>query len=790
MAKDLVIVESPAKAKTINRFLGDSYRVEASMGHLKDLPVNELGVEIEDGFKPHYVVIEGKEKILNKLKKTAKKSDRVYLAADPDREGEAICWHIAGEIQDNSEVRRVLFQEITKNSIKEAFENPTSIDMNKVNAQQARRILDRLVGYKLSPLLWKKVQRGLSAGRVQSVALRIIVDREKEIEAFEPEEYWTVKGLFANRESSEFTAKLVKKDDSKIDIGNEREVEKTVEELKELTYNISKLKAKEKKRKPYPPFITSHLQREAHKVFNFSVKKTMMLAQRLYEGKELGGYGTVGLITYMRTDSYRVSKSSVMAMRDYVEGEYGEDYLSSSPRIYKAGEDAQDAHEAIRPTSMEFPPEKIKSHLEKDELKLYKLIWGRFAASQMGPAVYDSTKVELSGGDYLFRAKGSRMKFKGFMEAYPYVRSKKDVILPDLKKGEQVELKDLDPKQHFTKPPARYSEATLVKELENNGVGRPSTYANILTKIQNKDYVSRKKNRFHPSDLGMIVSDLLVENFKDLLDIGYTARMEEVLDKVEEGKVDWVEALKDFYTNFKEDLEKARDEMESLKKPPEPTDQECPKCGAQLMKRTGRFGEFLGCSKYPKCDYTQEIEGSEDEDEELPEIDCPNCEKEMIVKSGRYGKFLACSGHPDCKTTLNLAEKEDGSIELEKNAILDEKCPECGSVLAKKRGGSGTFTACSTYPDCRYIKAQKTGVKCPEEDCEGEIVVKKTRGGKEFYGCDKYPDCEYALWNLPVDRKCPECGFDFLARKERKTKADVIYCPSDDCDYSKEVDED
>ncbi len=784
MAKGLIIVESPAKAKTIARYVGKGFNVRASNGHIRDLPEKRLGVNIENDFEPTYQAVPNKKKTIAELKKAAQNVKEIYLAGDPDREGEAICWHIAQILKRNDvKFHRVLFQEITKNAVQSAFNQPVEIDMDKVNAQQARRVLDRLVGYKLSPLLWKKVRRGLSAGRVQSVALRLIVDREREINAFVSEESWSVTGLFDGNTPPSFEALLNSKKAKKLKIKTREEANAVLEELKGLDYKISAVESRPVKKNPYPPFITSHLQQQAYNLFGFTVKKTMSLAQGLYEGKDLGDMGTVGLITYMRTDSHRVADTALDEIRNYIQDKFGKEYLPSKPRHFGKSKGAQDAHEAIRPTSAEFHPAKVKSYLNNDEYRLYKLIWDRFTASQMNPAVFESTKIEIAGGDYLFRTQGSVLKFDGFMKAYPYIRNKEEINLPDLKKGEPVDLKKLTPNQHFTKPPSRYTEATLVKELEGKGIGRPSTYASILSVIQNRDYVNKEDGKFFPTDMGLVVTDLLVASFPELLDYNYTAMIELEFNRIEEGRLDWIQSLKDFYARFSDALGKAEMEMKVLKKPPVELDEKCPECSSKMLKREGKYGEFVACSNFPKCKYTREMDGNKPDDANLPDRNCPKCGKKMVMRSGKFGRFLACPDYPGCRTTLNIKEEENGKVIVIEEKTLDENCPKCGSKLTIKKGRYGTFTACSKYPECRYIAAPKTGVNCPEPGCGGEIVQKKSRKGKIFFSCSNYPECKFASWSLPIPEKCPKCGNPYLVVSDSQKEGKVKKCPSKNCDF-------
>jgi DNA topoisomerase-1 len=806
VAKSLVVVESPAKARTINKYLGKEYAVKASLGHVKDLPKSKLGVDEEDGFKPTIVVLPGKKKVLEELKKAAKSADRIFLATDPDREGEAIGAHLAEELGGNGkEVFRVLLEEITKRGVLKAFENPGAIDAKKVDAQMARRILDRLMGYKISPLLWDKVRRGLSAGRVQSVALRIICERERERDAFQSEEYWTLPALLEGETPPPFEARLHHIDGEKAKVGDAETAERIKADLEKAAFRVAKIEAKEKRRHPVAPFITSKLQQDASRRLGFSVKKTMMLAQRLYEGKDLGDAGTVGLITYMRTDSSRVAPEAIDAVRDLIKEKYGPDYLPAKPRTYKSRKSAQEAHEAIRPTSMELSPESVKKYLTKDELNLYTLIWTRFIASQMESAVFDTTTADIEADRYTYRAAGSVTKFPGFLAVYedrPASRENGDAngdkkgeepaadgSLPPLTEGMALKLHKVEPQQHFTQPPARYSEASLVKELEENGIGRPSTYATILATLTTREYCEKEKGRFVPTELGKLVTELLVKSFGDLIDADYTAKMEDQLDEIEGGKLDWVQALQDFHKKFTKDLSRAKKEMRNVKAEEIPTDQTCSKCGKPMVKKWGRYGQFLACSGYPDCRNTSDLAADGNGNGEAPEIDakCEKCGKDMVVRRGRYGQFLACSGYPDCKTTRKLQVDESGKMSAVEEKVLDEKCPKCDSNLAIKQGRFGPFTACSTYPNCRYIKLKETGVRCPKDG--GMIVERKSRRGKVFYGCDRYPDCDFVLWYHPVDRSCPSCKAGPMVEKTTKRDGHVIFCADKECGYKESAEE-
>ncbi|HVN81290.1 MAG TPA: type I DNA topoisomerase [Terriglobia bacterium] len=799
MAKSLVIVESPAKAKTINKYLGSEFSVKASLGHVKDLPKKGLGVDIKKNFEPTYQIIPGKEKVIRELRSAAKGVNSVYIATDPDREGEAIGAHLAEELSSRQrKIFRVLFNEITPKAIREAFEKPGTIDGHLVEAQQARRILDRLVGYKISPLLWVKVRRGTSAGRVQTVALRLVVEREREIRSFIQKEYWTIDANLSAHLPPAFDARLQKFAGKTLEIVNGQQAEQIVESLRDARFIVESIEKREKKRHPVPPFITSKLQQEASRKLGFTVKKTMALAQRLYEGIELGDEGSVGLITYMRTDSTRVSNDALEGVRQYVASTYGESYLPEKPIFYKSKKGAQDAHEAIRPTSVSRKPDEIKRHLSADEYKLYKLIWQRFVASQMKSAVFDQTLVEIGADKYLFKASGSVMKFDGFLTVYSEGKDEKDEEdeelehpIPPMTKGEILALNQLKKEQHFTQPPPRYTEATLVKALEEKGIGRPSTYATILTTIQEREYVLKQDGKFSPMELGFIVNDLLVENFADIFEVEYTARMEEELDEIEDGKLAWTEALDEFYKKFEVDLKQAQKHMTDVKKMEEPTDEKCEKCGSGMVIKWGRHGRFLACSAYPECKNTREIardngaapEGTV-EVEQIEEI-CENCGKPMTLKRGRFGQFLACTGYPECKTTKRLSASAAGKAHVP-DIPLNEACPECGKNLVIKHGRYGEFTACGNYPECKYVRKKTLGIACPQPNCKGELVERKSRRGKFFYGCNQYPKCQFTLWNKPVSTPCPKCGAGFVVEKITKRQGTIHYCNSESCDY-KEV---
>jgi DNA topoisomerase-1 len=800
MAKSLVVVESPAKAKTISKYLGNSFIVKASVGHIKDLPKSKLGVDVDEDFKPHYAIIPGKAKVVKELRSAAKGIEDIYLAADPDREGEAICQHLSEELSGKSRnIYRVLFHEITKNAIQEAFKNPGRINQNKVDAQLTRRVLDRLVGYKISPLLWDKVRRGLSAGRVQTVALRMIVEREQEIRAFKSEEYWTLSARLAAESPPDFTAKARLIDGKKWNISDADTTHAIVEDLKQKPFVVQKVHRREKKKYPVPPFITSKLQQDAARKLNFPVKRTMILAQRLYEGIEIGREGSVGLITYMRTDSSRVSESALKEVRDLIRRDYGTDYLPNHPIYYKSKKTAQEAHEAIRPTSVQRTPESLKNDLEPDLWRLYNLIWNRFVASQMKPAIFDQTDVAITAGNVEFKAVGSIEKFKGFLAVYEESKPEENgerkngdeqSVLPELNEGERLQLKELMPAQHFTQPPPRYNEASLVKALEAKGIGRPSTYASILSTIQDREYVEKHSGKFHPSETGELVLELLVSSFQELFDYEYTAHMEVSLDRIESGREPWKNAMRDFYDRFSKKLIVAKTEMRNVKTETIETDEVCDKCGNKMVIKWGKFGRFMACSAYPQCRNTKEIakDGPTEEQEisQPEEVECEKCGRPMVLKRGRFGEFLACSGYPECRNTKKIVKSSQES-EVKPDIPLDEECPNCGKKLAVKHGRFGEFTACSNYPVCKYIKLKSTGVPCPKENCNGEIVERKSRRGKVFYGCSNYPDCDFILWNKPLPEPCPRCHAKYTLVKTTKRSGTVRYCNSKDCDFKESL---
>jgi DNA topoisomerase-1 len=744
--KSLVIVESPTKVKTIQKYLDGRFVVKASMGHVRDLPKSTLGVDPKRGFKPKYVVTPSKKKVLDELKKAAEKVDALYVATDPDREGEAIGWHLAQELPvAKSKVHRITFNEITERAVKLAFTKPGKIDLRKVDAQQARRVLDRLVGYKLSPLLWEKIRRGLSAGRVQSVAVRILVDREREIQAFQPVEYWSLHARLEAHQPPPFVATLREVAGEKASLADEAATRAVVESLQGVPFVVRSVTRGERKRNPAPPFITSTLQQDAGRKLGFSAKKTMTVAQQLYEGVEVGQEGAVGLITYMRTDSVRIAQEAQQEARAWVVGRLGAEYVPDTPPSYKSRGSAQEAHEAIRPSDVGRDPKALARVLTKDQLALYRLIWERFLGSQMTPAVYDTVAADIAAGPCLFRALGQTLKFKGFTAVYEESREDEtpegdaddaERAMPVLEEGEVLTLLGLDPKQHFTQPPPRFTEASLIKVLEELGIGRPSTYASILgTIINERGYVRRERRTLFPTDLGIEVTDLLKPFFPEIMDVEFTAQMEGELDKVEEGEVKWADAVQDFYGPFARDLKRAEKEMPGIKAGVE-TGEACPECGQPLKERWGRFGKFVACSAYPECKYTRDLGGRERPEDEPTDETCPTCGKPMVIKHGRFGKFIACSGYPECKTT----------------------------------------------------KPVTLGIACPLDGCGGQLVQRRSRRGRFFYGCSAYPNCTFVLWQRPVAEPCPKCGAPFLTERAAKGRT-VQSCYREECDFTREVEQ-
>src|SRR3984885_13777619 len=879
MGRSLVIVESPAKAKTINKYLGRDYTVKASIGHVMDLPKKTIGIRLPDEpkkkkkgkgkkgkaaaekpqkpitlddakiFEPTLQIIAGKGKVINDLRKSANTADAVYLAGDPDREGEAISAHLAlvlskpmkyeeaepsgngrfgkngkngangkeqeaesksakgKKAKDKDEIKvpaidpkkifRVTFNEITQKAIKAAFEKPTQVNANLVDAQQARRVLDRIVGYKVSPILWDKVRRGLSAGRVQTVALRLIVERELEIRAFVPVEYWTIHALLGASNPPPFEAKLFKYKGEDLEVSNEAAAQKVLSDVENAEWKVASVTQKEKRRFAPPPFTTSKLQQAGYNRLRFTAKRTMMLAQKLYEGVELGDEGSVALITYMRTDSVNVSADAIAQVRDHIGSAYGEKYLPEKPNFYKSKKDAQEAHEAIRPTDVARTPESVKPYLDESMFKLYQMIWQRFVASQMVPAVFDQTTIDVDANDYTFRASGSVQKFDGYLAAYQAVKEEEEKDdegdaagnrLPPVREGDQLRLETIRPEQHFTEPPPRYTEATLVKELEEKGIGRPSTYATIISTIVEREYVTKDQGRFTPTMLGERVSVLLVKSFEDIFDVGFTARLEEELDEIEEGKLPWKQAVGEFYDRFVKDLDRASDEMLSYKAGI-PTGQKCEKCGqGELLERISRHGFFLGCDRYPDCDFIKDLSPELPADDGEVKIEyCDNCGKEMAIKRGRFGVFLACTGYPDCKTTRRLVSGTRTA--RQPDVRLDEKCPLDEGQLLRRQGRFGDFIGCENYPKCKYTRPITLGIKCPK--CgEGEFVRRGTargRGrGRIFYGCSRYPDCDYTSPHEPLNEPCPKCGAPFIV--EKRTKAGIFRsCVKEGCDWEIEA---
>ncbi len=889
MGRSLVIVESPAKAKTINKYLGRDYTVKASIGHVMDLPKKTIGIRLPDEpkkkkkkskrkskveekphkpisiddakiFEPTLEIIYGKGKVINDLRKSAANADAVYLAGDPDREGEAISAHLrmvltkpskyeeaepsgngrfgkngngngkdakaegeaaeevkgkgakgkkgkAGKKEDKDEIEvpaidpkkifRVTFNEITPKAIRAAFEKPRQIDTSLVDAQQARRVLDRIVGYKVSPLLWDKVRRGLSAGRVQTVAVRLIVERELEIRAFVPVEYWSIHAMLDSGQPPLFEAKLNKYKGEDIEVSNQEAADRIVAAVSKAKWQVASVNQREKKRNPPPPFTTSKLQQASYNRLRYTAKRTMGIAQRLYEGVDLGEEGSVALITYMRTDSVNVSADALTQVREMIPEKFGSSYLPEKPNFYKSKKDAQEAHEAVRPTDVSRTPEDVRKYLDDDLFKLYQLIWQRFVASQMMPAVFDQTTIDISAGDYTFRATGSVQKFDGYLRVYqtPAAVTDRDdeekdddgegKNLPRVEEGQVLRLDQIRPDQHFTEPPPRYTEATLVKELEEKGIGRPSTYASIISTIVEREYVRKDQGRFTPTMLGERVNALLVKSFDDVFDATFTARLEEELDEIEEGKLPWRDAVREFWEKFVVDLSKADEEMISYKAGI-PTGKKCEKCGeGELLERISRHGFFLGCSRYPDCDFIQDMAPELNDDAESKTEYCENCGKEMLMKRGRFGAFLACSGYPDCKTTRRLVEGT--RIALQPDEPLEEKCQLCSNHLIKKHGRFGTFIGCSGYPKCKYTRPITMGIKCPKCS-DGEFVKRGSmgKGGRGrprvFYGCSRYPDCDFTTPNMPIAEPCPKCGAPFIV--EKKSKIGTVHtCIKEGCDW-------
>jgi len=753
MKKSLVIVESPSKAKTLKKYLGKKYTVMASIGHVRDLPKSKFGVDVEHDFQPQYQVIRGKKKVLDEIKKAGKTADRIYLAPDPDREGEAIAWHIAEELNGaKGKVQRVLFHEITERAVKQAIEHPVPLDLHKVDAQQARRILDRIVGYTISPLLWEKVRRGLSAGRVQSVAVRIVCEREREIAAFQSVEYWSIAAMLEGNAPPAFDAKLFKWRGADVALASEAAAADVIRALQGVPYAVSQIETKERRKNPPAPFTTSKLQQEASRKLRFSPKRTMALAQRLYEGVEVGSEGPVGLITYMRTDSTRISPDAQAETTAFVRERFGADYVPATPNVFKNKKGAQDAHEAIRPTAVTRDPEQLKTLLERDLYNLYAMIWKRFVASQMTPAIMENTRVDITAGEALFRATGSVVRFPGFTTLYTETaepstlgtKTEEDQDeerrLPVLHEGDRLRLHELLPRQHFTQPPPRFTESLLIKELEEQGIGRPSTYAAIISTIQDRKYVVKVEGRLRPEELGVVVNDLLVQHFPEVLNVQFTADMEEKLDQIAEGTKPWVETVREFYGPFSGYLSKATAEMRDVKREERPT-----------------------------------------------EIECERCHRKLVIKWGRNGRFLACPGYPECKNTKEFREDADGTIiVVPKETETSEVCEKCGSPMVIKTGRFGRFLACSGYPACKTTRSLGTGVMCPKPDCGGQLLEKRTKKGRIFYSCANYPKCDYALWERPVPKPCPQCRAPFVVQKTARGAEPRAHCIAEGCGYEEE----
>jgi len=794
MGKSLLIVESPTKARTLNRYLGDRFDIRASVGHIKDLPENELGIDIEHGFAPYYQVIRGKEKVIKDLRKAAKEAEKIFLAPDPDREGEAIAWHIAEELRSlRKDIYRVLFNELTRNAIESSLKKPGELDQQKFEAQLARRLLDRLVGYQISPILWDKLRRGLSAGRVQSVALRLICEREAEILAFDSEEYWTIAALLEGEVEPQFEARLWRKGSEKIKISNQEEATELVSALEQVSYRVVKVEKKSRSRNPAPPFITSTLQQEAARKLRYTAQRTMAIAQRLYEGIELGKEGAVGLITYMRTDSTRIAKEAVADGRSWIQDNLGTEYLPKKAPVYPSRKGTQDAHEAIRPTAVFRTPEAMASYLKKEELALYELIWKRFVASQMSPAQLDQTVMQVAAGDFILRASGTVIRFPGFMQLYiegsdnGEAGLEEGLKLPDLKEGSSLKLIELKPKQHFTQPPPRFTEASLIRELEEKGIGRPSTYASIMGVIQKKEYTKKEKGRFIPTELGMLVNDLLVANFPEVLNVAFTAQMEVKLDQVESGSQGWLQVIEEFYQRFHQSVERAQTEMTDVKRAGVPTDIDCEQCGKKMHIRWGKNGLFLSCSGYPDCknskNFARDSKGKiQAATEGEVKGKCELCNRDMVEKSGRFGTFLACTGYPECKNTRSL--KDDGKEGKEKAIqYTDEICDKCGGRFVVRKSRLGVpFLACENYPRCRNTRSIGTGVACPQPTCEGELVERASKKGRRFYGCSRFPKCRFVSWSRPVDKECPQCGNPYMLVRQSKGE-EYLSCPVKACGH-------
>ena len=817
--KNLVIVESPAKARTLEKFLGKDFRVLASYGHVRDLPRKGLGVDRGHSYEPTYEVLAGKEKTLGELKKATREASAVYLAADPDREGEAISWHLQEALRPSAKdkvFKRVRFNEITRKAVQRAMEDAGEIDARLVDAQQARRIIDRLVGYEVSDLLWKKIWRGLSAGRVQTVALRIIVEREREIEAFVPVEYWTMDADLEGSAPPVFTARLFSFDGQKLKfdgtdprLASEGEAERVRDNVSGSPWKVTRVETSERRKNPPPPFITSQLQQAAARRLSFAVRRTMQIAQRLYEGRDIPGRGTLGLITYMRTDSTRVSDDAIAAVRDHIRERYGAgpEFLPESPRFFKSKHGAQDAHEAIRPTYLDLPPDAITAHLSSEEAKLYRLIWERFVASQMAPAVYDATSADIEAGKAVYRASGSTLRSAGYLAAYGIAPEDEEENedgsskLPPLTQGETLKLVKVTPEKKATQPPPRFNEASLVKFLEENGIGRPSTYAEILRKIEDREYVRKKDRRFVPTALGRTVIEMLIPFFDDFFETTYTARMEERLDEVEEGKLSWKKALTEFDKTFTRDRDRALADMVSSKAgiplgearkklsfPVAPQLSEaCPKCGKKLKLRMGKNGLFVACSGYPKCTFTENIPDPDEDVVDATELEnttCEECGSPMKLRQSRSGSaFLGCTAYPKCRNVVNVV-MAGGKPEARPDEPTGEICPESGHPLVRRHGRFGAYVACSGYPECKYKPpkpVKDTGVRCPKD---GGVIAERRGRFRPFYGCVNYPNCDFTLSARPVPEACPKCGNPYLLFRERKSGS-VLACDKGGCGFEK-----
>jgi len=813
MSKSLLIVESPTKARTLSRYLGKDFIVKASVGHVKDLPKNKLGIDLKNHFQPEYQLIRGKKAIMKELSQAAGQVDAIYLGSDPDREGEAIAWHIAEEIEAQGKpVHRVLFHELTKKAIQDALAHPRDLNRSLFEAQQSRRSLDRLVGYLISPLLWEKVKRGLSAGRVQSVAVRLICEREREIQQFETEEYWSITTRLSTKPEGEpaekktdrsidtFSVRLWRCQKQKCHVGNEEDAQRIVETLRSCAFQVAKVERKTQRRHPVPPFITSTLQQEAARKLRFSAKRTMGVAQQLYEGVDLGKAGAVGLITYMRTDSTRLSDDSIQAVRDHITEVWGKPFVPGKPNFFKNKKGAQDAHEAIRPTDVNQTPQAVARFLSKEQLALYSLIWKRFVACQMAPAVIAQTTVDVSAGSFILRATGSVVQFPGFLVLYEETQEngengkEGEGLLPDLQQGQALSLLDITPKQHFTQPPSRFSEASLIKELEERGIGRPSTYATILSTILSKEYITQDKQRLSPTELGFIINDLLVENFPGIVNAEFTAKMEESLDGIEEGQQSYVQLLEEFYQKFAVTLVAAKANMRNLKSVGLVTNLDCPRCPRRLSLRWGRNGPFISCSGYPECDFASDYERDEKGQIRLlratvGDESCDKCGGTMVLKRGRYGAFLACSGYPECKNTRPLPGDEAKAPQIPNLQVADQKCEKCGGQFLVKQSRFGIpFLACANYPKCKNARPIPTGIPCPAKGCGGELVERASQRGR-FFGCSKYPECKTVIRGKPVREPCPRCESPVMLEKYSKRTGAKLVCPNPDCKYQQALEQ-